>query len=47
MDDVDNIVWTWVKELLQYPENIAAGLQGMQDETVRANQALYERLDMI
>jgi len=47
VDDVDNTVWAWVKELLQHPENIAAGLQGMQDETVRANQALYERLDMI
>ncbi len=47
VDDVDNAVWMWVKDLLQHPENIADGLQGMREEKVRANQALYERLDMI
>ncbi len=30
-----------------YPENIAIGLQNVQEETIRSNQSLYDRLDMI
>src|SRR5258708_39396769 len=26
-EDVDNVVWEWVKDIVQYPENIAQGLR--------------------
>lgn len=35
VDQVDNTIWEWVKNLLLHPENIVAGLQGMQEEAVR------------
>ena len=45
--DVDNAVWEWLKSTLLYPENIAIGLQNVQEKTIRSNQSLYERLDII
>jgi site-specific DNA recombinase len=47
VDVIDNAVWEWVKGLLQDPENIMDGLQGMQDETRRTHKVLYDRLDLI
>ena len=47
VDDVDNTIWGWVRALLEDPENIRTGLQGMQEETERANQSLYSRLEII
>jgi len=45
--DVDHAVWEWLRNTLLHPENIAIGLQNVQQETIRANQALYDRLDLI
>ena len=47
VDDLDNTIWGWVRALLEDPENIRAGLQGMQEEAERANQSLYDRLEII
>jgi len=47
VQDVDDAIWNWVKGLLESPENLAEGLQGMQEESMRANQSLYDRLIMI
>ena len=47
VDLIDGIVWQWVKNLLQDPENVMDGLRGMQEETRRKHKALYDRLDLI
>jgi len=45
--DVDNVVWTWVANIIQHPECIIAGLQDQQAEQGRSNQALTVRLELI
>jgi site-specific DNA recombinase len=45
--DVDNTIWGWLKEILLNPESLAEGLQGMQEETRRSNQSLFDRQDII
>jgi site-specific DNA recombinase len=47
VNDVDEVIWEWVSEMLLNPESLAEGLQGMQEETIRSNQALFDRLDII
>jgi hypothetical protein len=44
---VDNIVWEWVKEIVQHPENIARGLRAQQAELNKQNVSLRERLNLI
>ncbi len=44
---VDNIVWEWVKDTVQHPENIAKGLRTQQTELNKQNAVLRERLDLI
>ena len=46
-DAVDNTVWNWVKDALQHPEKLAAGLRGEKLEDERANRALQDRLQLI
>ncbi len=47
VDQVDAVVWNWVKDAMQHPEKVTAGLRGTQAETERENIALYERLTII
>ena len=47
VDDVDNTIWDWLKDILLNPESLAEGLRGMQEETLRSNQTLFDRLDII
>jgi hypothetical protein len=44
---VDEMVWQWVKGLMQHPEQIAAGLRADQAEAERAHSAIRERLALI
>ena len=47
LDWVDNIVWEWAKMIIENPENLREGLDGVQQELQRENQALFERLGII
>jgi site-specific DNA recombinase len=47
VDLVDAVVWQWIKDTLQDPENSMDGLRGMQEDSRQANQALYNRLVII
>jgi len=47
VDEVDTTIWEWLKEILLNPESLAEGLQGMREETLRSNQSLFDRQDMI
>jgi site-specific DNA recombinase len=47
VDQVDDAIWGWVRSLLEDTENLQEGLRGLQEETRRQNQALYDRLDLI
>lgn len=47
LDWVDNIVWEWAKMIIENPENLREGLDGVQQELQHANQALFERLDIV
>ena len=47
VDDVDNTIWDWLKDILLNPESLAEGLRGMQEETLRSNQTLFDRLEII
>jgi len=44
---VDSAVWNWLKDLMQHPEKVAAGLRGSQAEADRTHSALRERLSLI
>jgi site-specific DNA recombinase len=46
-DLLDEIVWQWVKGLMQHPDQLAEGLRGEQAESERAHSALRERLTII
>src|SRR5260370_17343740 len=46
-DAVDNAVWVWVKDTMQHPEKLAAGLRGERLEGQRANQTIQERLQLV
>ena len=46
-DLVDLAVWTWVKNLIENPENITNGLRNMQTEAQSSNSRLYERMEII
>ncbi len=46
-DRVDTIVWEWVKSIVQRPENLRAGLQGIQAELQDKNQAILDRLALV
>lgn len=45
--DVDNAVWEWLKSVLENPDEIANGLDEMQEDSIRANQGLMDRLTMV
>jgi site-specific DNA recombinase len=47
VDDVDNTIWEWLKNILLNPESLAEGLRGMQEETLNSNQTLFDRLNII
>jgi hypothetical protein len=38
--DVDDIVWGWLTNIIQHPEYIMAGLQDRQESRVRATKHL-------
>lgn len=40
-------VWEWIKNALQDPEHLAAGLRASQQEAERENSALRERLSIV
>ena len=46
-DWVDAIAWEWVKGIIENPENLRLGLEGLQGELHRANGSLYDRLAII
>ena len=46
-DQIDKVVWEWVRSMIVDPEAFSAGLKGMQEVTRRNNRVLYERLDLI
>jgi site-specific DNA recombinase len=46
-DWVDTIVWEWAKAIIENPENLRHGLDGVQQELMQENQALLERLQII
>ena len=47
VDDVDNTIWGWLEHMLLDPKNLAEGLQSMREETIRSNQTLIDRLEII
>ena len=46
-DWVDAVVWKWVKGIIENPDNLRVGLDGIQNELQLANQALFDRLAII
>ena len=46
-DWVDAVVWGWVKGIIENPDNLRVGLDGIQNELQLANQALFDRLAII
>ena len=46
-DWVDRLVWEWAKMIIENPENLRAGLDGVQNELQQENQALLDRLSII
>jgi site-specific DNA recombinase len=46
-NQINNAVWEWVRCLLEDPQFIAEGLRGLQEETKKANYAIYERIDLV
>lgn len=44
---LEETIWQWVKDLLQHPERMMAGLRSSQEEAAQAASSLRERLDMI
>lgn len=44
---VDFVVWEWAKAIIENPQNLRSGLDNLQNELERANQALFERLSII
>ncbi len=46
-DWVDALVWEWAKLIIENPENLRVGLDGVQSELQQANQALLDRLAII
>ena len=46
-DWVDAIVWEWAKMIIENPENLRDGLDGIQNELQQANQSLLDRLSII
>ena len=46
-DWVDAIVWEWVRMIVENPQNLKEGLDGVQHELEQENQSLIERLQII
>jgi hypothetical protein len=46
-DWVDALLWKWVRSIIEYPEKMSVGLQGIQDEFLKDDQALVDRLAVI
>jgi site-specific DNA recombinase len=46
-DWTDNLVWEWVRGIIENPDNLRVGLQGIQGELQRDNQVLFDRLSII
>jgi len=46
-DWVDELVWEWVKMIIDNPDNLRVGLDGVQNELQQTNQALLDRLAII
>jgi site-specific DNA recombinase len=46
-DTIDLAVWAWVKDTMQHPEKLAAGLRGEKLEDERANQAIQDRVQLV
>jgi len=46
-DWVDALVWEWVKMIIDNPDNLRVGLDGVQNELQQTNQALLDRLIII
>jgi len=44
---VDGLVWEWAKMIIQSPENLRVGLDGVQQELEEQNRSLIERLQII
>lgn len=46
-DWLDGLVWEWAKMIIESPENLRVGLDGVQRELEEQNRALIERLQII
>jgi site-specific DNA recombinase len=46
-DWVDQIVWEWVKGIIENPDTLRLGLEGIQEELEQANQSLFDRMEII
>ncbi len=46
-DWLDALVWEWVKMIIENPDNLRVGLDNVQDELQKTNQALIDRLSII
>ena len=46
-DNLESIVWEWAKCIVENPENLRVGLDGLQNELQQANQSLIDRLSII
>lgn len=44
---LDDIVWSWVQNLLEDPRQIALGVSAMQEQSRQNNQSLYDRLELV
>ena len=47
VDFIDNIVWEWAKMIIENPECLKEGLDGIQRELQHENKALIERLGIL
>jgi hypothetical protein len=47
VDQVDAVVWEWIRAILEHPEIATKGLGEMQEETMTINQAIYDRLAIL
>lgn len=46
-DELEEITWQWAKCIIENPENLRNGLDGVQNELQQANQSLLDRLSII
>lgn len=47
MNEVNDVIWKWISEMLSKPNSLVEKLKGFQEDAIRSNQALFDRLDII